>query len=150
KILVPVVSTSRAPSVTQTGSPWVVRVVPRGEAEDAGLVPPDFRADAPEAAAFVAAFRARHGRAPGPWAAAGHDAARAIAAGLVAARGRGGVDLRDALRGLVLVPGAAGCFDVDRRGERVPSIRGPAGVAVRAALAIVDAVAPSTLLGAVP
>ncbi|MET9089006.1 ABC transporter substrate-binding protein [Streptomyces sp. NPDC004237] len=52
----------------------------------------------PRTEAFAAAFRARHGQAPGPWAAEAYDAVRFAAQGLT----RLGDDDRSALRGLLL------------------------------------------------
>ncbi len=76
---VPVLSTSNAPTVTAAGSRFVLAVVPlRDDPRDAPLVAPTFDARAPDAAAFVAAFRARFHAEPDAWAAAGYDAARVV------------------------------------------------------------------------
>lgn len=77
---VPMISTCRAPSVTAAGSRWVASAVTLSDAalDDARLVPPEFDAASPAAAAFGAAFRRRFGREPVAWSAAGFDAARII------------------------------------------------------------------------
>jgi ABC-type branched-subunit amino acid transport system substrate-binding protein len=80
---VPVLSTSRAPSVTAAGSRFVLSVVPLLDdsvraVSDEALVAPSLDARSPAAAAFVAAYRERRGVDPDAWAAAGFDAARVV------------------------------------------------------------------------
>ena len=75
---VPVISTSCFESVTATGSGWVISAVegcPPAPASPAELPVPAFDPAAPASAAFAAAYRARWGREPDAWAAAGHAAA---------------------------------------------------------------------------
>jgi ABC-type branched-subunit amino acid transport system substrate-binding protein len=117
KMRVPVVVTSRVPSVTQAGTSWALRIVPRGA--DETEAPPAFDLASPGASAFVQAFTARFRRAPSAWSAAGHDAVRAV----VAARARRRTDdapgLLAALRALDGPPGAAAPLRFDARGDRL-------------------------------
>jgi len=111
---VPVVSTSRAPSVAAAGSRYVVAVVP----EDAATV--DDRLSAPSfdaGSAFATVFAARFGRSPDAWAAAGYDAARVVVEGVR----RGGL-AREAISVPAVsgtpVTGSGGPMRFDRLGRR--------------------------------
>lgn len=100
----PVVSTSRARSVTATGSFWVVSVVEEASEPDASE-------------AFRAAYRTAVGREPDGWAVLGYDAASAIAAAVHRA-GLVRHEVMDAWRTGLDVPGAAGSFGFDEAGRR--------------------------------
>jgi hypothetical protein len=100
----PIVSTAAAPSVTATGSFWVVSVA-REEIRS------------PVTEAFRRAFRAAEGREPDGWAALGYDAAAAVAAAVH----RAGLDRRavvDFWRGAGAIRGACGPFGFDAAGRR--------------------------------
>jgi len=115
KLGVPVLNLARASSVTGTGSPWCVTVVPTiPEGADARPVAPPLP--------FVVAFAARFRRAPGPGAAEAFDAVtRVVEAGPAA----GGADARarcDALRSAVATR-AAGRVGAPGWGARAPVLR---------------------------
>lgn len=118
---VPAISTSRAASVTAAGSRWVLSVIDTAAttdpATDAALGPSAIDPASPGAAPFAAAFRARFGRDPAPWAAEGYDAARVVAEAVR----RGGLS-RDAfvasLSRETPVTGATGLIRFDRLGKR--------------------------------
>lgn len=120
KVRLPVFSTSPSRSVVGAGSPWVVGVVPFSDTVAAGdgpPPPPAFDADAPAARPFAVAFRRVHGRAPGPWDAAGYDAGRCV----VEAVRRNGLHRAGLLGALVhgdAVAGAAGPVAVGSAARR--------------------------------
>jgi hypothetical protein len=100
----PVVSTAPAPSVTATGSFWVVSVAASDGARPMG-------------SAFRQAYRAAEGREPDAWAALGYDAAAAVAAAVH----RAGLDRRrvvEVWRSDFVVEGASGTFGFDDLGRR--------------------------------
>lgn len=122
---VPVVATSTAASVTATGSATTWCVVPSSAGDGNVACLPPFDASSPRAATkrFVAAFRARFGRAPGPWEAYGHDAAVVVADAVRRARkadaGPSRAGVAAALRARRVVTGATGPVAFDARGRRV-------------------------------
>lgn len=116
---VPVIATACAASVTATGSWWVVSVVApcRSESRGGEPPPPAFDPSAAAAGPFVAAFRARFGRDPDAWAAAGYDAAAVV----VEALRRGASDRRRlaaALSDGFKARGASGPIRFDSTGRR--------------------------------
>jgi hypothetical protein len=113
----PVLSTSPAHGVVAAGSTYVAAVVPtRGGVGDGTPVAPEFDAASPAAAGFVEAFRAAHGRAPGPWEAVGYDAGLCAleAVRVHGLRRRGFVD---ALKAAPPVAGAAWRLVIARNGS---------------------------------
>lgn len=127
---VPVVATSTAASVTATGSATTWCVVPSSADDGSAASPPPFDASSPTRATrrFVAAFRARFGRTPGPWEAYGHDAGVVVADAVRRAAARGDATGRgtpsrarvaEALRARRVVGGATGPVGFDARGRRV-------------------------------
>jgi ABC-type branched-subunit amino acid transport system substrate-binding protein len=103
----PVVSTCEEPSVTATGSFWVVSVAP---SESGGELTAGLRR----------AFRAAEGRDPDRWAVLGYDAAATV----IAAVRSGGLERRalaGAWREGLVVDGASGRFTFDASGRRRPA-----------------------------
>jgi ABC-type branched-subunit amino acid transport system substrate-binding protein len=123
---VPVLSTSRAASVTAAGSRWVLSVIDSGAMTippgDGGLGPSAIDPTSPGAARFAEAFRAHFGRAPAPWAAEGYDAARVVADAVR----RGGLS-REAfvasVSGETRVTGSTGLIRFERLGRRDSAAR---------------------------
>lgn len=99
----PVVSTSESPSITATGSFWVVSVAPRESTVAAS-------------GAFRLAYLAAEGHQPDSWAALGYDAAAAVAEAVR----RVGLDRRaviDAWQKGLVIEGAGGPFGFDDHGR---------------------------------
>lgn len=121
RLRTPVLSLSDAPTVTATGSAWVLRLAPPAPAPAApAAAAAPSPGPSPASAEFAAAFQQRFGRAPGPAAALGHDAARALAVAVRMAPASRGTALRDAFHGLKDVPGARAPFTLDEHGHRKP------------------------------
>lgn len=117
RVKLPVLSTSPAHSVVAAGSTYVAAIVPtRDDVRDGPPVAPEFDAAAASASEFVAAFRALHGRAPGPWDAVGYDAGR-CAVEAVRAHGPRRRGLVDALKTAGPVRGAAWTIVFARNGS---------------------------------
>jgi hypothetical protein len=81
---IPVITTSRVPSIGRTGSFWVVPVVaPRAAAEAGGeLLPPPLADVLTQVDAFVRSFSDHYGREPDGWAATGYLAGSVLVAAL--------------------------------------------------------------------
>lgn len=77
---IPVLTTTRAPSIGATGSYWVVPLVELAEdADETAFEPAPVGEREPKTLAFESAFRARFGYQPDGWAALGYQAAAAVA-----------------------------------------------------------------------